>query len=1160
MSEGARSLFQGLLRAAEQCIGANLTATVGPERPRIVAIDAAHAWIVAAHVQRTSRSALVVVPTIGRARSLLEQLRLVLDVNWRVELFAERDALPYERVPTDSLTRTARLRALGLLVLGQQGVVVTTGRALLDRVASLREARRLVAEVAVGAQIEPTSLAKRLMSAGYRPGALVEAPGDLSVRGDILDVYPVADSRPARIEFFGDEVESIRAFEPLTQRSGSPLGTLTVPPASETFLNEERSSRIVGGLAIDHLREAEVAIWSSDLQAIAAGSLPEIPELYAGTLGSASIIDYASGTHDVIAIDPVGLRAAAEAIEQQALEILDLDLRNNRIPKGLDSPIHPWGRAADLLNRAAGFDLLWRDDEERGRAGDSARTPERTAPFLLPPSFGGRLRTFMDEVAAASAAGDATVILSQQAARLSELFAERDVVAPIVDAVDDAPPPGAILLVQGSGLEGVVLPGHAHSLRILTDQEITGWTRPRRPVRTRRTAREAFLSELEIGRPVVHVEHGIGIYRGLVQREIDGIAREYIAIDYAETDKLFVPVEQADRVGKYVGVGEAAPALHRLGSTEWARTRGRVRAEVRKLAEDLLALYAAREVTTGHAFAPDTVWQREMEAAFPYVETPDQLTAIADVKADMESSRPMDRLLCGDVGYGKTEVAIRAAFKAVMDGRQVAVLVPTTVLAQQHFRTFTERMQAYPVRIEMLSRFRSPQEQTRIVDDLAVGKIDICIGTHRLIQKDVAFKELGLLIIDEEQRFGVGHKERLKTLRTELDVLTLTATPIPRTLHMSLAGVRDLSTMDTAPEDRLPVRTYVEPWDEGRVREAILRELDRGGQVFFVHNRVQTIHQAARRLSALVPTATFLVGHGQLPEQELEKVMLEFAAGSADILVCTTIIESGLDIPNANTIIVDDADNFGLAQLYQLRGRVGRGANRAYAYFLHRRNVILSEIAEKRLKAIFEANELGAGFGIAMRDLEIRGAGNLLGAEQSGHASAVGLNLYTELLAEAVSELRGRPVARIPEVSIDLPCEASIPATYVADEATRIELYRRLAAVRDTETLGALGGELRDRFGPMPAPVLSLLWLVQIRVGATRAGIAQIQTSANEIVIRMRGEQPDRLKQTERQFAPYVRGGRAYLYLDRQGLGIRWREMLDRVVTHLDLAPVPVGA
>jgi len=1152
-------LFQGLLRAAEECVGASLTAGVGAERPCVVAIDAAHAWIVAAHVQQTSRSALVVAPTIGRARSLVEQLRLVLEADWRVELFAERDALPYERVPTDSLTRAARLRALGVMVLGQRGVIVTTGRALLDRLASLQEARHLVAEVAVGSRIEPALLAKRLMSAGYRPGALVEAPGELSVRGDVLDVYPAVDARPVRIEFFGDEVESIRAFEPVTQRSGSPLGNRIISPASEVFLTEERSARIVGRLAIEHLREAEIAIWSSDLQSIAAGSLPEIPEMYGGTLGSESIIDYATDTYDVIAIDPKGLRATAEAIEQQALDIFDLDLRNNRIPRGLDSPIHPWSRAADVMTRSHGFDLQWRDDDDRSRSGD-AETRERPAPFSLPPSFGGRLRTFIDDVAGASAAGDATVILSQQASRLSELFAERNLIVPIVREIHEPPPGGSILMVQGSGLEGVVFPCLAHALRIVTDQEITGWTRPRRPVRTRRTARKDFLSELETGRPVVHVEHGIGIYRGLVQREIDGVVREYLAIDYAETDKLFVPVEQADRVGKYVGVGEAAPTLHRLGSTEWARTRGRVRAEVRKLAEDLLALYAAREVRAGHAFAPDTVWQQEMEAAFPYVETPDQLTALADVKADMESSRPMDRLLCGDVGYGKTEVAIRAAFKAVMDGRQVAVLVPTTVLAQQHYRTFTERMQAYPVRIEMLSRFRSPQEQSRIVDDLTVGKIDICIGTHRLIQKDVAFKDLGLLIIDEEQRFGVGHKERLKSLRAELDVLTLTATPIPRTLHMSLAGVRDLSTMDTAPEDRLPVRTYVEPWDEGRVREAILREIDRGGQIFFVHNRVQTIHQAARRLTALVPTATFLIGHGQLPEQELERVMLEFAAGNADILVCTTIIESGLDIPNANTIIVDEADNFGLAQLYQLRGRVGRGASRAYAYFLYRRNVVLSEVAEKRLKAIFEANELGAGFGIAMRDLEIRGAGNLLGAEQSGHASAVGLNLYTELLAEAVSELLGRPIARIPDVSIDLPCEASIPATYVADEPTRIELYRRLAAARDAETLGALAGELRDRFGPVPAPVLSLLWLVQIRVGAMRAGIAQIQTTANEFVIRMRGEQPDRLKQAEREFAPFVRGGRTYLYLDRQGLGIRWREMLDRVVAHLDLALVPVGA
>ena len=551
---------------------------------------------------------------------------------------------------------------------------------------------------------------------------------------------------------------------------------------------------------------------------------------------------------------------------------------------------------------------------------------------------------------------------------------------------------------------------HSLALQVYTDTEIFGWSRRRNTQRRKPITPASFLSEVNPGDYVVHQEHGIGRFDGLVRLHLTGVEREYLLIQYAGTDKLYIPTDQLDRVTRYIGMGDAVPALSKLGTTEWTRAKSKVKENVQDIARDLLRLYSQREAAPGHAFPPDSEqpWLQELEDAFPFEETPDQERAIEEVKADMERPRPMDRLVCGDVGYGKTEVALRAAFKAVLDQRQVAVLVPTTVLALQHYNTFKERLKAYPVRVELLSRFRSEKEQKQVLEDLAIGKVDIVIGTHRLLQKDVVFLDLGLLIVDEEQRFGVIHKERLKQMRSEIDVLTMTATPIPRTLHMSLVNLRDMSVIETPPQERLPIRTTIREYDESLIREAILREIDRGGQIFFVHNRVQGIQMMAQKLQKLIPEARIVVGHGQMAEDQLERVMMDFSSGEYDVLLSTTIIENGLDIPNANTIIVNNAAHFGLAQLYQLRGRVGRATHQAYAYFLYNKDAKLTPIQEKRLRAIFEATELGAGFRIAMKDLEIRGAGNLLGAEQSGFMNSVGFDLYCKLLAEAVQELQGK--------------------------------------------------------------------------------------------------------------------------------------------------------
>jgi len=713
------------------------------------------------------------------------------------------------------------------------------------------------------------------------------------------------------------------------------------------------------------------------------------------------------------------------------------------------------------------------------------------------------------------------------------------------------PPPGSLTLIQGSLAEGWVMNGDTH---LFTDREIFGFVKQRRLIKKRPVSHQKPLVELIPGDYVVHIEHGIARFAGVITIPSNNIEKEYLVLKYAADDKLYVPTDQIDRVNRYIGAGEQPPVLTRLGTQEWTRTKQRAREAAEETAQELLALYATREVMPGFAFSPDTVWQQELEASFPYIETPDQMKAQQQVKDDMEKAKPMDRLVCGDVGYGKTEVAIRAAFKAVMDGKQVAVLVPTTVLAEQHFSTFTQRLGAFPIRIVGLSRFRTAKEQQDILEGLANGSVDICIGTHRLLQKDIVFKELGLLIIDEEQRFGVAHKEHLKRMRQEVDVLTLSATPIPRTLHMSLVGVRDMSTMETPPEDRLPIKTYVAQHDDQIIREAILRELERNGQAFFVHNRVNSIAFIAARLQSLVPEARIATAHGQMPEGELERVMTGFAQGRSNVLVCTTIIESGLDMPNVNTMIVNQADRFGLTQLYQLRGRIGRGANLAYAYFIYEKGKRLTVTAEKRLRTIFEATELGAGFNIALKDLEIRGAGTLLGARQSGHNTAVGFSLYCRLLAEAVEEQKAKRAGaekapkHLPPPTIDLPLRAYIPEGYVADLETRLSLYQRLANIDKAEATDDLIKEFSDRFGKLPIEVRNLLYAVRIKIQAAEAGIESISTEDNRIVVRLfEGMRFD--KQKLEPFAEAgVKIGLTQLRLNYKKLSNIWQRVLEEML------------
>ncbi len=705
---------------------------------------------------------------------------------------------------------------------------------------------------------------------------------------------------------------------------------------------------------------------------------------------------------------------------------------------------------------------------------------------------------------------------------------------------------------------------------LITDLEIFGWERPQPRQRPRPGAEtpEAAYADLHPGDWVVHIDYGVGRYTGLVQRTLEGLAREFLCVEYKNGDQVYVPIHQADRLTRYIGPDGSPPAAGSLGTQEWPETKRKVKEAVQEVARDLLDLYARRQVAQGFAFSADNAWQAELESSFPYVETEDQVRALTDIKRDMETARPMDRLLCGDVGYGKTEVALRAAFKAVMDGRQVAVLVPTTVLAQQHFDTFKQRLSAFPVTVEMLSRFRTPREQSQILYALGQGAVDIVIGTHRLISQDVQFKDLGLVIIDEEQRFGVTHKEHLKRLRTEVDVLTLTATPIPRTLYMALTGVRDISNLNTPPEERLPIVTHIGPYSPKLVRQAILRELERGGQIFFVHNRVQTISAMRMHLDQLVPEARVAIAHGQMPETELASVMHRFNAGDMDILLCTTIIESGLDIPNANTLIVDRADAFGLAQLYQLRGRVGRGAARAYAYFFRHRKLTPTPEGQERLEVIAENSQLGAGYSIAMRDLEMRGAGELLGSRQSGLIASVGFHLYTRLLAGAVKQLRSagnldgwkeklilgksdflRPMG-LP-VNVDLPLAIGIPAEYIPDTDLRLRLYRRLADLTDEAALEALGAEFTDRFGPLPEMATSLFYQMRVKMLAEQAGLISVSMESGQIVLRY----PPPPEGTESKRLPDmgagVRGGKN-AYWCTFGREPDWQERLVEILQRLN--------
>ncbi|MEZ4516711.1 MAG: transcription-repair coupling factor [Chloroflexota bacterium] len=1066
--------------------------------------------------------------------------------------FPEPTPLPYDRGPWSDRTQQARLKVLTELIRGQhplvpQGetppLIVVSARAFLQKTLPKR---RFVAGTRVlraGQLIDLEKTFNGWQDIGYEPVSVVEAPGQFSRRGGIIDIYPAADVLPVRIELFGDEVETLRHFDPTTQRSLSADEDREIPthvvvtPAREALPSAAKSFAEV--LQDEPLPpEGSLPSWRDDLAGLRSGAAFANLEYYLPQIYSrpVTLLDYLPQDGLLVIDDWQELKNTVAELHEHARQVAG---EQDELPPGYQNPLFTWEEIASELAWWQPVVLGEGSAEDLSSADTHSPLFIDIADYFDPgPRYGGQVRPLLNYLRQIQQEGERAVVYSRQAARLQDLWEEEGgrTTQPVTaltespqphngtDPVDDedfpivtlteVPPTASVSFVQGSLAEGFNLvqrDTHHILLHLLTDAEMFGWSRPapRRLRQSRATAPEAFFADIKQGDYVVHLDYGIGKFEGLVVRNLGGTEREYLLVQYANSDTLYVPVHHADRIGKWIGPDEATPNIHRLGERGWTQNKAAAQKAADELADELLELYSTRETIAGHAYAPDTEWQAEMEASFPHSETEDQLKVIAEVKADMERPQPMDRLICGDVGYGKTEVALRAAFKAVMDGKQVAILVPTTILAQQHYTTFRERLAAFPIAVEMLSRFRTPAQQRRIVENLRLGQVDIVIGTHRLLSDDVSFKDLGLVIIDEEQRFGVANKEMLKQWRTEVDVLTLTATPIPRTLHMALTGARDISVIDTAPAERLPVQTYVGEADESRLRTAILRELERGGQIFVVHNRVQSIHIVKKQLEKLVPEARIVVGHGQMSERQLEKIMMDFAEGDIDILLSTTIIESGLDFPNANTIIIDRAEQFGLSQLYQLRGRVGRGTRRAYAYFFHAPWRTLTPDAQARLETIAEHSELGAGYLIAMRDMEIRGAGDFLGGQQSGHIANVGFDMYTRLLTKAVkrrkAELRGETLPpELPEGTlIDLPLATYIPTDYVPDTQLRLRLYRRMATLDTLAEIDEMAGELADRFGPIPDPVHNLLYQLRVKALAQMAGVAAVVTEAGQIKVRI---------------------------------------------------------
>ncbi len=1063
---------------------------------------AAAAFAIAAFRQDLPKPSLILTATDEDAQSIYQNLQPFLAEN--IHFFPLLELLPFEVYARNIELTAERIGVLSALIAKKDIIIVASINSLLRGLVDPEVFAKHHLHLTVGQIIDIDSLLAELVDIGYERSQLTEIPGTFSQRGSIIDIFPLIAKQPIRLEFFDDELESIRYFSPQDQRSLANIEQINIAPAKEMPWDQDSRKQA------EQLLEAELAAIMPALDRAAQKQLKDIfnpmqeyikQGIWDNTLESLlslfypkinSLLDYLPTDANLILYEAGQIAGECELRQKERhMNYNDL-LEMGKLLPTFYSNFNDYEALASHFNKRNPLLLSLFDSGKSELQPHTFRQifsrdiPNYAQNPQLFEADGKQFANFKIFISASS---------KPRLKRIGQIVSENNF--PAVNIIEAA---------FNKGFESAEL-----KMVLITEQELFAKESKRKP-RKIYTGGEKIHNfiDLEPGHYVVHTSQGIGRYIGVERLQFDGISRDYLLIQYAGTDRLYLPVDQLDLIQKYIGNEGAAPKLYKLGGGDWQKVKARVRSSVQDMARELLELYAKRNMVIGHAFAADSNWQHEFEDAFPYMETPDQLKALHEIKTDMELDKVMDRLLCGDVGYGKTEIALRAAFKAVMDNKQVAILAPTTVLAQQHLRTIEDRFSGYPVKAGCLSRFATAKQQKELVKRLNSGDLDIIVGTHRLLSTDVIYKDLGLLIVDEEQRFGVAHKEKIKAIRGNVDVLTLSATPIPRTLHMSLVGMRDMSIIATPPEDRRPVQTYVLEFEERLIREALLRELNRGGQVYFVHNRVNNIEQVAEQIQKLVPKAKILIGHGQMKEKELEQVMVDFVDHKADILLCTTIIESGLDIPNVNTMIVNEAENFGLAQLYQLRGRVGRSERQAFAYFTYRRDHIINEMAKKRLVAIRDFTELGAGFKIAMRDMELRGAGNILGPEQSGHIMAVGFDLYCRLLQEEMACQSGEQVEQVDRIStqLELQLNAYIPDKYIVDAGLKIELYKRIAAALDLDYLADLAAEITDRYGKMPQSVTNLFLLGKVKYLAKAFDIISIFQRPAHIEIKMAESHP----------------------------------------------------
>ncbi|MFD0717131.1 transcription-repair coupling factor [Paenibacillus sp. GCM10027626] len=1061
--------------------------------------------MIAALSRQLKRPMLVVTHNMFAAQKIAEDLLECLSQD-EVLLYPANELVAAEAAISSPETLAQRMDVLVQLSLGYRGVVVVplSGVRRYLPIPEVMAAARI--ELKVGETLPMEAFLHRMVELGYVRVDKVESKGEMSVRGGIVDLYPLTSPHPYRIEWFDDEIDSIRSFDAADQRSIEKLDSYTIRPCQELLADGQRfeiAERAASELLEQQLLKMTDRAAKDRLRTEIGAELEKLrqtqhfPEIYKYVSllypERCTLFDYMAEDTLLIYDEPTRLIETGRQLERDEAEWATHLLQN-----GKSLPGFTLARPSEEILYHRPFPTIFLSLFLRQIPHTQPQNILNVVSRAMQ-NFHGQMNVLKAEMERWRKAGANVIMLAGNAERMERMRR-------VLQDYNIEPPE----LIEGNLQAGFELP--SIHLIVITEGEM--FSQKQRKVRrvdkkVDNAERIKSYTELKIGDYVVHQNHGIGKYVGIGTLEIAGIHKDYIHILYAGGDKLSVPIEQIDLIQKYVGSEEKEPKIYKLGGTEWTRVKNKVRSSVQDIADDLIKLYADRQATTGFAFGTDTPYQKEFEEMFPYEETRDQLRAIEEIKKDMQTSRPMDRLLCGDVGYGKTEVAVRAAFKSAVEGKQVAILVPTTILAQQHYETFRERFSEFPFNIQVLSRFRSRKEQTETMKGLKAGTVDVVIGTHRLLSQDIIFKDLGLLIIDEEQRFGVSHKEKLKRLKTNVDVLTLTATPIPRTLHMSMLGVRDLSVIETPPENRFPVQTYVVEHSPSLVREAIERELARGGQVYYLYNRVQGIYQMAEHINMLVPDARVAVGHGQMSEQELEKTILDFLDGESDVLVSTSIIETGVDIPNVNTLIVHDADKMGLSQLYQLRGRVGRSNRIAYAYFTYQRDKVLTEVAEKRLQSIKEFTELGSGFKIAMRDLAIRGAGNLLGAEQHGFIASVGFDLYSQMLADEIAKRKagmegaeGQPPEKEITTSIDMSVDAYLPSSYIYDSIQKIEIYKKVATARSLEEAEDLRDELIDRFGDLPQSVDNLLTVSRLKMIGAACGIEQISGRGDEVTMK----------------------------------------------------------